>query len=50
MTMNKTAMFNESAAVALVQFRVRCETLSHGEDVMLIRSDDTNLTSVSVYP
>jgi hypothetical protein len=47
MTMNKASIFNESAAVAQVEFRVRCETLGHGEDVFLIRSDDPNLTSVS---
>lgn len=45
--MHKASIFNESAAVAQVEFRVRCETLGHGEDVFLIRSDDPNLTSVS---
>ena len=45
--MNKASIFNESAAVAQVEFRVRCETLGHGEEVFLIRSDDPNLTSVS---
>jgi hypothetical protein len=45
--MNKAAIFAESAAVAHVEFRVRCETLSHGEDVVLVRSDDPNLASVS---
>jgi hypothetical protein len=44
--MNSAAIFNESAAVALVEFRVRCESLSHGEEVALMRSDDTKLTSV----
>ena len=46
--MNKGAIFNESAAVAQVDFRVRCETLSHGEEVLLVRSDDPNLTSVRI--
>lgn len=45
--MNKAAIFSESAAVAQVEFRVRCETLSHGEEVVLVRSDDPNLVSVS---
>lgn len=45
--MIKGSIFNESAAVAQVDFRVRCETLSHGEEVLLVRSDDPNLTSVS---
>lgn len=45
--MNKASIFNDSAAVAQVDFRVRCETLSHGEEVLLVRSDDPNLTSVS---
>ena len=45
--MNKAAIFSESGAVAQVNFRVRCETLSHGEAVVLIGSDDPNLTSVS---
>lgn len=47
--MNKAAIFSESASVAQVEFRVRCETLSHGEEVLLIRSDDPSLTSVSCF-
>lgn len=38
----------ESSGVAQVEFRVRCEGLGRGEEVFLIRSDDLNLTSVSI--
>jgi len=44
--MNKAAIFSEAATVAQVEFRVRCETLGHGEEVVLVRSDDPNLVSV----
>jgi hypothetical protein len=33
--------------IAHVDFRVRCETLGHGEDVFLVKSDDPNLSNVS---
>eukprot|EP00550_Attheya_septentrionalis_P013379 CAMPEP_0198305846 /NCGR_PEP_ID=MMETSP1449-20131203/58117_1 /TAXON_ID=420275 /ORGANISM="Attheya septentrionalis, Strain CCMP2084" /LENGTH=1234 /DNA_ID=CAMNT_0044008387 /DNA_START=498 /DNA_END=4202 /DNA_ORIENTATION=+ len=31
-------------SIARVSFRVRCETLGHGEEVFLVRSDDANLS------
>uniref|UniRef100_A0A7S1UMF2 Alpha,alpha-trehalose-phosphate synthase (UDP-forming) n=2 Tax=Grammatophora oceanica TaxID=210454 RepID=A0A7S1UMF2_9STRA len=47
----------DGSSVAHTNFRVRCETLGHGEDVYLVRSDDVNLaravplyTRTSTYP
>lgn len=37
----------EGGAVAHLNFRVRCETLGHGEGVFLVRSDDSHLATVS---
>lgn len=37
----------EGGAIAHLNFRVRCETLGHGEGVFLIRSTDPHLTRVS---
>ena len=37
----------EGGALAHLNFRVRCETLGHGEGVFLIRSTDPHLTRVS---
>ena len=45
--MNKSIL-NETATVAQIEFRVRCETLGRGEEVVLIRKDDLNMTSVSL--
>jgi hypothetical protein len=40
-------MIADSGALAHVTFRVRCETLGHGEEVFLVKEDDVNLGSVS---
>ena len=45
-TMN-SPMIADSGALAHVTFRVRCETLGHGEEVFLVKEDDVNLGSVS---
>ena len=37
----------DSGSAAHVSFRVRCETLGHGEEVFLAREDDVNLSNVS---
>jgi hypothetical protein len=37
----------EGGALAHLNFRVRCETLGHGEGIFLVRSDDPHLTRVS---
>lgn len=37
----------EGGSIAHLNFRVRCETLGHGEGVFLIRSDDPHLNRVS---
>jgi hypothetical protein len=37
----------DSGSVAHVSFRVRCETLGHGEEVFLVKEDDVNLGNVS---
>jgi len=39
----------EGGALAHLNFRVRCETLGHGEGVFLIRSDDPHLARVSFF-
>eukprot|EP00978_Attheya_sp_CCMP212_P047422 scaffold421360_cov57-Attheya_sp.AAC.3 len=36
-------------SIARVSFRVRCETLGHGEEVFLVRSDDANLSRYRFY-
>ena len=38
----------EGGFIAQLNFRVRCETLGHGEGVFLVRSDDPDLTRVRV--
>ena len=40
-------MIADSGAAAHVSFRVRGETLGHGEEVFLAREDDVNLANVS---
>ena len=38
----------QSGAIAHVNFRVRCETLGHGEDVYLIEDGDTKMQKVRI--
>jgi hypothetical protein len=42
-----TASF-EVGAVAHVNFRVRCESLGHGEEIYLVAEEDKGRTKVSV--
>lgn len=42
-----SSMMTDSGSVAHVSFRVRCETLGHGEEVFLVKEDDVNLGNVS---
>ena len=44
--MNSSVM-TDSGSVAHVSFRVRCETLGHGEEVFLVKEEDVNLGNVS---
>lgn len=37
----------ESGAIAHVNFRVRCETLGHGEEVFLVQAGDDKRQKVS---
>ena len=37
---SKVSTAVESGAIAHVNFRVRCETLGHGEEVFLVPKDD----------
>ena len=48
-TMSATIKTNaaEGGALAHLNFRVRCETLGHGDGIFLVRSDDPHLTRVS---
>ena len=39
---------SEGGCIAQLNFRVRCETLGHGESVYLVSSDDPDLTRVRV--
>lgn len=41
----KTNVSNEGR-IAHLNFRVRCESLGHGEAVFLVKKDDANLTRV----
>lgn len=48
-TEKNSAEDNVSASqVAYVNFRVRCEALSHGEEVYLIAKEDLTMQKVSV--
>ena len=42
---NQTAVL-EGGNIAHVNFRARCETLGHGEDVFLVQEDDTAMQKV----
>jgi hypothetical protein len=44
---DRTASF-EVGAVAHVNFRVRCESLGHGEEVYLVAEEDKGRTKVGV--
>ena len=44
---DKTAADFEVGAVAHVNFRVRCENLSHGEEVFLVAESDQGMQKVS---
>jgi hypothetical protein len=44
---DRTAVF-EVGAVAHVNFRVRCESLGHGEEVYLVAEEDKGRTKVGV--
>ena len=44
---NKTAADFEAGSVAHVNFRVRCETLGHGEEVFLVAQSDQGMQKVS---
>ena len=44
---DRTAADFESAAVAHVHFRVRCETLGHGEEVYLVPQGGNGSSKVS---
>jgi hypothetical protein len=37
---------SSGGAIAHVNFRVRCETLGHGEDVYLVEKNDTQMQKV----
>ena len=38
----------QSGAIAHVNFRVRCETLGHGEDIFLIEDGDVKMQKVRI--
>lgn len=43
---SKVPVAVETGAIAHVNFRVRCETLGHGEEVFLVQEGDTKRQKV----